>query len=1035
MKMPLIAFLMMISVQLKAQQMVSGVVTSGDDGLPLPGVTIIVKGSTSGTATNLDGKYSIQATPDDVLVFSFIGFTSQEIVVGNQKIIDLTMQPDVGQLDEIVVVGYGEVKKSDLTGAVSIVSSDDLGDRSATSVAGLLQGRAAGVDVTGGQIRIRGTNSISSGTDPLYVIDGLLGGDPNVVHPSDIETIEVLKDAGSTAIYGSRGANGVIIITTKKGKTGAPQISYNNFFGSSTPSRQLDLLNSLQYMELLNDIEVNGANGNFDFTTIPKLYNPDGTFTEYAITDRTDWQDEMTQTAPFSEHNLSLRGATDLVTYSVSGAYNNTKSTYGTSQWENYKFGLNTEWKLFNGRLKLGEDFRGQSWNNEGRGVDFLGGMRMPTYSPIEDPNALGGFAYVTTTDDLNDATNPITDLRLSDNKSVGANFTLNLKADLQIIEGLNLRSSFGIFGGYSGNFSYIRPRQNGNLVFPLAQLDESSNYSLPSQTILENYLTYKKSFEDHAFTALIGNTVLKSGWNRGISAQGKGYLNDEIKTLNVADERTVNSQWINAFAKLSYFGRVSYSFKEKYFIDANLRFDGSDSFAPNNRWGSFPAFNVGWKISDEEFLRSSNSVSFLKLRAGYGITGNDAIPQYAYFSNIHNGPAYAFPTYTALGTNGKTINAAFNPAIQWEEVAALNVGMDFGFLDDRLMLNVDYFSKETRQMLVDVPLPPSLGFGGNGGGGNATINAANLTNKGVELFLTAKDAAGDFSYTITANATFQKNEVTNLSNGIPYNDGGFGFMSSNRTEVGQPVGYLYGFKMDHVYATQEQVDADNDAARDAALAADPSLTPEQLAEIFYISSATRAGDIRFIDLDNNGLVNDDDRTYLGNSQPTFMYGLATTLGYKGFDFFMNWTGREGNSIVYGYGYWMEGMIRPFNSSTATLDRWKSESEPGNGMMPRAVKTDPSGNLRMSDRFVYSGAFLRLSLVSLGYSFSRDLLDRAFNGSVQKLRVYVSSDNLVTFSNYPGLNPEVGGWSRGRGVDNGTLPVSRTFRAGLQLSL
>jgi TonB-linked SusC/RagA family outer membrane protein len=748
----------------------------------------------------------------------------------------------------------------------------------------------------------------------------------------------------------------------------------------------------------------------------------------------------MFQQAAFQEHNLSVRGANEVVNYSISGAINSGESNVGTADWKNYKFGANTQFSMFNKRLKIGEDFRMQYWKNTGRGngqwpVDVLGGLRMPQYAPVEDASALGGYSYVTTTNDLNDATNPVTDMRLGKYLGQGTNFNLNLKADLEIIKGLNLHSSYAIMGGNSSSYSYLKARQNGNLVYPDAQLDENISYWYTS--VLENYLTYKKKIGDHDFSVMVGNNVLKPINNRGIGAIGRGFTNDAVTTMNVARDRSVSTNGITIYGNLAYFGRLTYSYKDKYLLTANVRRDASDKFGPLNKWGTFPAVAAAWKISEEAFLQGNTTISFLKLRAGYGITGNDQISSFSYTSNVHSNVAYAFPSRTTNSFNGATINSSFNPSIQWEEVASTNIGLDIGLLNDRVMITADYFNKETRDMIVDIPLPPSLGFGNNGGGGNANVNAGNMVNKGVELTISTKHQVGDLTYIISANGTFISNEVTNLAGGVPYNDGGLGgFGSSNRTEEGHSVGFFYGYKMDRVYATQEQVNADNEAARVRAKELDPTLTDAQLADIFYISSSTKAGDIRFKDTNGDGIVTEKDRTDLGSSIPKVMYGFSVTLGYKGFDFFMNWNGRQGNKILYELGYHMEGMIRPFNSSTEVLNRWKSEADPGNGLVPRAVKNDPSGNLRMSDRFIYSGSYLRLSLVSLGYTVPRTALDNIFAGYVKNLRVYVSSDNPLTVTKYRGYNPEVGGdvGQRGRGRDTGYLPVARTFRAGLQLT-
>jgi TonB-linked SusC/RagA family outer membrane protein len=705
----------------------------------------------------------------------------------------------------------------------------------------------------------------------------------------------------------------------------------------------------------------------------------------------------------------------------------------GDTNWKNYRFAVTGDWWVLKDKVKISENFRVQHWNTNGIDSDLLGGLRMPPYSPIYDENALGGYAYVTTTDDLNDAMNPLTNMNNTDQYNKGINIMAQMAAEIHFFEGLTLNSSIGVTGNSGTYNSYLFPRQNGNLVWPESELTERFNFSYYPK--IENFLTYTNTFGLHNITAMVGNTYEKGAYGRGVEVYGKGFLNDNVRNVTNASESSIRNNYGNQSAYISYFGRINYVMANKYLVTLNMRADGSDKFAPTNRWGYFPSVAVGWKMHEENFFESS-TISQLKIRGSYGITGNDAIGQYRYFSSVHSDVTYAFPShgFGGINYNGATINTLSSPVIRWEETKNLSIGVDLGLFDNKLEINADYFHKDTYDILFDVPQPPSLGMGANYGGGNATVNAASVLNKGFELNVIYKNNVGDLSYNIQGNLTYVDNEVTSLGSGEPYNAGSFGFYSTNRTELGHSIGYFYGFQMDQVYGTQAEVDADNKAARDAAKANDPSLTPEDLENIYYQAAETEAGDIRFYDIDGDGVVTDDDRTDLGSPIPKLNYGFTASVKYNNWDAFMSWTGVSGNKILYEFGYWMEGMIRPFNATTSVEDRWRSESNPGNGVVPRAVKTDPAKNLRMSDRFIYSGSYARMSQLSVGYTIPSELINNTFKGAISNVRFYVSADNLITITNYPGYNPEIGGNNTNRGTDGGTNPVPRTFRIGANVS-
>ncbi len=1012
---------------------VSGTVVDAD-GMAIPGATIVVKGTSVGTVTGVDGTYSVDIPAgSDILVFSFVGMKTQEIEIAGKSVINVSLETESIGLDEVIAIGYGTVKKSDLTGSVSTVSADDFGDRGGTGIGGLLQGKVPGVDVSGGKIRIRGVTTINN-TDPLFVIDGFIGGNMGTVHPNDIESIEILKDASATAIYGARGANGVILISTKKGTSGAPKVEFNAFYGVANPSKQLEMLDAAQYMNLISDIELNGGTTTEELGAFSKIFNSDGTPNDYAKTSRTDWQDEMFNPATTEEYTMSIRGGSSKANYSVSSAYNSSNSIGGDTNWKNYRFAVTGDWWVLNNKVKISENFRVQHWNTNGTDANLMGGLQMPPYAPVLDENALGGYSYVTTTDDLNDAMNPLTGMNNYDTYDKGINIMAQMAVEIHFFEGLTLNSSLGVTGNSNTYNQWRNPTQNGNLVFPDYELNERYGFSYAPR--IENYLTYSNKFGIHDITAMVGNTYEKGAYGRTVTVFGKGFVNDKVRNVTNANENAILNNSGSHFAYLSYFGRINYVLANKYLLTVNMRADGSDKFAPANRWGYFPSVAAGWKINEENFMKGVDKISQLKLRASYGITGNDAIGQYNYFSSVHSDVTYAFPShgFGGINFNGATINTLSSPVIRWEETKNFSIGVDLGLFDNKLEINVDYFDKDTYDILFAVPQPPSLGMGGNGGGGNAIVNAANVLNKGVELNIIHKNTVGDWTYNVQANATFVYNEVTSLGSGEPYNAGSFGFYSTNRTELDHSIGYFYGFQMDKVYANQSAVDSDNQAARAAAKAANPSLSDDDLASIYYQSAETSAGDIRFFDIDGNGVVTDEDRTDLGSPIPKFNYGFSGTVKYKNFDAFMAWTGVAGNKVLYQFGYWMEGMIRPFNATSTVLDRWKSESDPGNGTVPRAVKTDPSKNLRMSDRFIYSGAYARMSQLSIGYTLPSELINNSFRGAIDNVRFYLSGDNLITISNYPGYNPEIGGNNTTRGIDNGTNPAARTFRVGVNVS-
>lgn len=1000
---------------------VSGIITD-KNGEPVIGANVSQKGTTNGTISDINGNFSIMVSPNTVLIVSYIGYITQDVNVGDRNSIKIELIEDTQTLDEIVVIGYGSVKKSDLTGAVSSVSSKDFGDRSASSVNDLLAGKASGVQVTNDMIHIRGVTTINN-TSPLVVIDGLLGGSLNTIHPSDIESIEVLKDASSTAIYGARGANGVILVNTKKGNIGKPQVDFNSFLSLGFPSNRYDLLKAHDYMDLLKDIELNGGTAPEELYKYTKLFNSDGSYTDYVLQDRTNWDKEIQKNSFSQEYTLSIRGGAEKATYSVSGAFNNNNSTAGTVNSKVYILGENTEFKLFKNILKVGQSVRLRYTYSSGGTADMRG-LRMPSYSPVYDENVLGGHAVVTTNTDLTDAINPTTglDRNINDSESRSLRLMAQFYGELNLFPWLKFNTLFGVNIGGGGWSSYTKANQNGNVIQADSEYREGMNYDIAPR--FENYLTLSHKFGVHDISLMIGNSYENNIMDRNLGVFGKGFLNDELRNVMRAKNMNISSAGGNPDAYLSYFGRFNYSLMDKYLVTFNFRADGSSRFGPSNRWGKFPSVAVGWKVHEEAFMKNVKWINQLKLRGSYGITGNDGIDRYMYYSLTHSNAAYAFPSHglSSVVYNGTTVKSLTNPNIKWEETKNISIGLDLGFLENRLQFTADYFTKKSYDILFQVPQAPSLGLGLGIGDGNAMRNAADVTNKGFEFNISYKGMIGDLNYQVAGNGTYVKNKVTGLGGGVPYTgtpDNIMNLGAVSRTEEGYPIGYFYGFKMDKVYATQAEVNADNAKA------------PGGIYDLVS-GGQSKAGDIRYIDVNGDGVVDLDDRTYLGSSIPKFSYGFSTFLEYKGIDFNMSWYGVAGNSLLNGYESYMDAMVQPFNTTTNVLNRWRSESEPGNGIVPRAVKGDPGKNTRMSDRYVYKGSYLRLDLISLGYTLPKSWMAKT-NDFINSVRFYVSSDRLFTITGYPGVNPVVSGSNTVRGVDVASNLANRTLRFGVSV--
>lgn len=988
----------------RADIIVTGTVTDETTG-PIPGVNVILKGTTVGTTTDTEGKFSL-TVPDEsaILVFSFIGYKSAEIVVGNQSTLNIVLQSDSRELDEVVVIGYGAVKKSDLTGAISSISKKDIGDRQVSDLASLIQGRAAGVDVSQGTIRIRGTTSFNS-TDPLVVIDGFIGGNLSTVNANDIENIEILKDASSTAIYGSRGANGVILVTTRMGKPGPLAINVSYYEGVGRVPKKLDLLNANQYTDYVLDLL-----GNSGMNPTEKLLS--GT----TRIDRTDWQDEVFRTGHSREVNMDFSGGAENVSFYTSLGYRRTSNPNYLGRKDDLFYFRNRNNYTVSKWLRAGNNIAFSYNHYDGGGEYGYPGnldhtINAPTYLTVRDES--GAYTIADRNTDIVEFANPYI---TADNNSIegnSINYQAALWAEIQVLKGLTYKIQAGVSGDFGRNQS-ANNSYKGGAVGPNevpARLSKLYYYSI--SPLIEQYVTYANKFGAHDFSVMIGNTWQNGVRNGKIGVRGQD-LDPSIESVLTAKANVVTDDAIGKYAYLSYFGRINYQFNNKYLFTLNIRTDGSPKFAPGNRWGTFPSVAVAWKIHEENFLRSSGLFDQLKLRLAWGIAGNDAIGDFRYLSQVYTNNVYYTFGESETRTNGATILNNASPDIQWESTEARSVGLDLAVFENRLTFSADYYNKQTSDILYEVPRAISLGYGNSGGSGSAIANAASMVNKGLELQIGYQSSVNLLTYSVFANYTHNVNKVTSLGDGTIL-DG------INRTDIGNPLGYFYGYVSDGIFMNQEQLDAANASAQAKGFET-------------YQLATTLPGDVRFKDINGDGHVDNTDRTQIGTPHPANLFGVNLNLGYKGFDFNAFFQGVAGVDIYDGNYDRTRGGNYVLNQYVYVINRWQDESNPGNGIVPRAVIGDPAQNGRPSDLKLSNGSYLKVKQISLGYSVPDRFTDRL---GIDNLRFYVSAYNYFTITGYKyGYDPEVGGENLSRGIDNGnTWPKPKLMVIGVQIKL
>lgn len=1024
----MVLLLSILSIQqaLAQSSTVHGKVTD-PDGTPLSGATVQVKGSAVSALTNETGNFSIVIPGiNTTLVVSYVGYIEKEIVVRSAgQAISVLLEPAATGLDEVVVIGYGTAKRKEVAGAVSVVNAKEAGANTSTNPSQLLIGKAAGVQVVqsngapgaDAQIIVRGTGSFTS-VEPLYVIDGIQGDKNlfNSLSSLDIDNITVLKDASSTAIYGAAAANGVVIVTTKRGRSGAPRVSVTSQWGLAQAWRELDVLNAAQYVDALRDF---AATIN---TALPAKFN-----TPDVLVDRNDWQKQVLQKGLVSENNVNISGGSEKVIYSMSVGYITQQSTIKnlTNKRLNARFSL--EETL--GRFKFGQTLNIRQTNTNGVMTNLIRAVGYAPYKPIYDETVLGGYSNVTNVDDFSNVDNPLLSINVNDQKRKEYVFFPQLFGEVSILRGLKFRSqiSAAIGGGRNTGYQYPFTASN-NLTYARQATLEYNDYS---HYTFENYFSYDTRFGLHTISATLGNSYLDAGnWSR-LSGLGSNIPNDNIQNISVSPSQTVNGSGFN-YARpsvISYFARLNYSFDDRYILTASFRRDGASNFGANNRYGNFPGAGFAWRFSNEEFIASA--LPFLtdaKLRVGWGRTGNNNIPNFLTSPLTFAGDPTGNLVYS-FGPNeefrpGTTISTLSNPNLRWEQTDQTDIGLDLGFLNNRLNIAIDWYSRKSSGLLVSVPIPGSTGIGLSGGQPTKTVNAADARNTGVEFQVGYADkVSANFDYNVSANIAFNHNKVLSLGSefAAPIQAGSFDQLSTfTYTATGSAIGAFYGYRLDKVASTQAEIDALN--ARAPGGVYQEGLLP---------------GDFIFKDLDGDNVVTAADQEILGNPIPKVVYGFNAGVNYKNFDLNIVLSGVSGLKLVNATRFNTLVMATGHNATTGILDRWKQQGD--NASLPRlGQNANSSGNLRASDWWLEDGSYARLRNITLGYTLSSAKLVNIAGGAFKNIRFYVAAQNLFTITRYTGYDPEVSvqegaSYIFNRGIDDGQIPQPKTFLAGIQL--
>ncbi|MFT4156239.1 TonB-dependent receptor [Parafilimonas sp.] len=988
---------------------IKGKITNAS-GEPLSSVSITVKNETGGVYSDESGNYTINASAGDTLVFSYVGYNTRQIVVGNQGIINVVLDLNITSLDQVVVVGYGTVKKKDLTGAVSTIGEDDIKSTPMVSLDRALQGRVSGVQVTansnkpggGTTVRIRGTGSVNAGNDPLYVIDGYPVGDLNSINPQDIESIDVLKDASATAIYGSRGSNGVVIITTKRGKNGQSNLNFDGYYGIQKLRKKIGLLNAQEYAEFINEARINGGGtAYFDGSSADRPLPS-------ALGKGTDWQDVVFQQAPIQSYQLSSNGGDIKTQYAISGSYFEQEGIIVGSYFKRYSLRANLD-RQVKPWFKMGASMLGtHSVSNNSRTETDGGAAGGVTnaalnFAPIWPVYDSTGVYYR----DLSALNGNLVDNPLGLAKEVTDQYKVirllaNAYAEIKFNEDLSFRTTFGadLFNSKE-NYYATRLIGLGSSVNGQASIATAQNINW----LNENTLNYKHVFDKHNINAVIGYTA-QAYHNETLGASASNFNNDFAlyNNLGLGATLAAPSSGVAEWALTSYLARVNYGYDNRYLLTLTARTDGSSRFGPGNKYGFFPSGAFAWRISDEKFFKRLSWISDAKLRASYGLTGNQAIGDYAYMATIVGSTAILGGASPAIRIGGVP-NIISNYKLGWESNKQLDAGLDLGFLNDKIRFTADYYIKNTYNLLFSVSIPQTTGYS------SSLSNIGQVRNQGLELALaTSLGNERAFAWDANFNLSFNKNKVIKLDGSESYLTGtGSGHLQVYNTvqlKVGNPLGNFYGRVFDGIFQSQDEIDQ----------SAQPGAAP---------------GDIRYKDLDGNGTINDDDRTIIGNGYPKYISGFNNTLSYKGFQLTVFFQGSFGNDILNFQRFDLYNLNGNNNQAKAVVNRW-TPTNPSN-IIPRANSL--GGQRILSSFHIEDGSYIRMKNIALSYSLPQSFIQKIKG---RFLKVYVSAQNLWTITKYKGYDPEVnfsGSSATSQGMDYGSYPANKTVILGLNIGL
>ena len=1026
---------------------IKGTVVSGTDNEPLPGVNVVVKGNTStGTITDFNGTFTLSAPADAILSISYIGFKSQEIAVKGHKDIKIVLQEDSETLDEVVVVGYGVQKKSVVTASIAKVSADDLASTAPVRMDNALKGLASGVTVTSSsgqpgaaaQIRVRGVGTIrteNGAADPLYIVDGMpLEGGLDYLNPNDIASIEVLKDAASGAVYGARAANGVILVTTKTGKIGKTKVTYDFSYGWQSAWKKRDVLNASEYALMINEGAINAG-------IAPKFSDP------YSYGQGTNWQDEVfNNNAPMMNHQVSVSGASEKVNYLFSlGFYTQdgiVGGNFDRSNYERLTLRSNTQYTLF-------DESKERNWLNSLKVTSNLSYARIKStnfddnstwgtplgsalalspilnvydeteeaikaqfdkygttaeYTPVYDPRNGKLFSIP---GEFGEMSNPIAKLSLPGDKHWSHKFVANFSAELQLWDNLKFKTSYGAdlsFWGYDSYrpLYYLRSGESSTQSSAYSRKEDGTVWQL------ENVLMYDKSIDKHSFSVLLGQSAKKSsgsylyGSRNNITNYSRPYIDASTGLAANADRDAAGAPSVDA-TLASIFARASYNYDERYMLQVTVRRDGSSRFGPNNHYAVFPSFSLGWNLTNEKFMnKRPNWLTTTKIRLSWGKNGNENIGNFKYTVLTSPGNNAIFGSSENV-INGVKASGLANPDLKWEESEQLDFGLDFGFFNNALTFTADYNKKKTNGMLMEMNIPFYVGEAKPIG------NVGKMENSGIELEAAYKFRVSDWNFRVSANASYLKNKLIEYGNesGWENLDSFQGTGDISRAENGKPFPFFYGYKTAGIFQNTDEVKA---YKNDKGELLQPTAVP---------------GDVRFVDVDGNGIIDANDRTDIGKGMPDWTFGFNLGVSWKNFDLNMMWQGTAGNDI---YDATRRTDIATSNLPSWMLNRWTGEGT--SNRIPRFVQGD-NVNWQSSDLYVYDGSYLRLKNIQLGYTLPAALTQKVF---ISSLRFYVAAENLFTFTKYHGFDPEISSGGTSLGIDYGVYPQARVWTIGASLS-